>query len=113
VPRTVKLFLTTNQLPSSYIPALDAAITRYNNLNLAIRFQRTTSLFEMAASHGIFVGKLNNAPPEVWGASGFPSGGDPFTNIAHEMGHCIGFRHTDFGIEHLAVLWEEMKVMAG
>lgn len=50
------------------------------------------------------------------GSAGFPSGGNPFnqirmntywytpsvatnplaTTIAHEMGHCIGFRHTDY-----------------
>jgi hypothetical protein len=86
--------------------AIDAAIARYNNQNLSLSFQRVASggnINIKIVNHGSFIA-----------SSGFPSGGNPFreiqfnrkfannssgfltTVIAHEMGHCIGFRHTDY-----------------
>lgn len=85
--------------------AINAAIMRYNALPLQLKFARV-----------IFGGDIvvNNVTNQTYIAqSGFPSGGNPFNTInfniayanwnsntlttvlAHEMGHCIGFRHTD------------------
>ena len=93
--------------------ALDEAIRRYNALGLSIRFSRVTS------SPNTTVVAFYEAS-NVLGSAGFPtSGGAPYnqvrmntyhystststTNInyiatimAHELGHCIGFRHTDY-----------------
>lgn len=98
------------------IAGLDMAIARYNAENLNITFQRVTS------SNGadIVMKRLSKRDERrgVLGSAGFPtSSGDPYgeikmsgilessyglstegiaTIIAHEMGHCIGFRHTDY-----------------
>lgn len=105
---------------SGYSPAmiagLDLAIDRYNNQNLAVSFQRVTS----SSGADIVMTRLSKRDESrgVLGSAGFPtSSGDPYgeikmsgvlessyglstsgiaTIIAHEMGHCIGFRHTDF-----------------
>ncbi|HEY5771317.1 MAG TPA: M57 family metalloprotease, partial [Chitinophagaceae bacterium] len=86
--------------------AIDAAIGRYNAENLQITFTRV-------ASGGDINIKLINGGNYI-ASAGFPSGGDPYgevkfnkqyqnysagfltTVISHEMGHCIGFRHTDY-----------------
>ena len=106
LPRTITVSLS-GQLPSSYIAALDEAISRYNALNLTIKFSRVPS----GASISIVRGNGN-----YLASAGFPtSAGDPYNQIkvnsraignqpqgtvasilAHEMGHCIGFRHTDY-----------------
>lgn len=105
---------------SGYSPAmiagLDEAIRRYNAEGLSITFQRITS------SNGadIVMTRLSKRDERqgVLGSAGFPTaGGDPYgeikmsgvlessygldtdgiaTIIAHEIGHCIGFRHTDY-----------------
>ncbi|MGB5931089.1 MAG: M57 family metalloprotease [Cyclobacteriaceae bacterium] len=98
------------------IAGLDEAIRRYNAENLSISFQRVSS------SNGadIVMSRLRKGEERqgILGSAGFPSSnGDPYgeikmsgilessyglgtngiaTIIAHEMGHCIGFRHTDF-----------------
>lgn len=85
--------------------AINAAILRYNALPLQLKFARV-----------IFGGDIvvNNITGQPYiASSGFPSGGNPYNTInfniayanwnantltsvlAHEMGHCIGFRHTD------------------
>jgi hypothetical protein len=108
LPRTITVRVSTN-LPSAYITAADEAIRRYNAENLLVHFTRVTSggnIVLSAAPSG--AGYLASA--------GFPSGGNPYgsvlvnsaylgsnpgtnylgTILAHEMGHCIGFRHTDY-----------------
>ncbi|HYC28186.1 MAG TPA: M57 family metalloprotease, partial [Chitinophagaceae bacterium] len=97
----------SSRLPSSYVAATDEAISRYNALGLLITFQRVSSggNIDLVKAGGNFLA-----------SSGFPSsGGAPYpqvkinTNqlsgqpqatvasvIAHEIGHCIGFRHTDY-----------------
>ena len=96
--------------------ATDALISRYNALALQVKFQRVSSGgnvdiigFDQGPSGGYI----------TLGSSGFPtSAGDPYNQIKmntnvqayganpnqgyitsvlqHEMGHCIGFRHTDY-----------------
>ncbi|MEP0985896.1 M57 family metalloprotease [Ekhidna sp.] len=105
---------------SGYSPAmiagLDLAISRYNAQNLSISFQRVTS----SSGADIVMTRLSKRDERrgVLGSAGFPTNsGDPYgeikmsgvlessyglstagiaTIIAHEMGHCIGFRHTDY-----------------
>ena len=106
--RTIKVAITTS-LPSSYVTALDEAIRRYNAENLLIKFQRVSSGYEILFS---------KAPTgsSYLASAGFPSGGNPYNSVkvnsdylgsnpgtnylatilAHEAGHCIGFRHTDY-----------------
>lgn len=97
------------------IAGLDEAIARYNAENLTITFQRVTS----SSGADIVMSRLSKGDERrgVLGSAGFPSGGDPYgqilmsgvlessyglstdgiaTIIAHEMGHCIGLRHTDY-----------------
>ncbi|SRR6266496_1560025 len=102
--------------PSYYSAGLDQALARYNALGLNIQFQRVTSGGEIVIS-GANLGRSFGGC--ILGQSaGFPTGGNPspgFTLstsrcatqylsnanlvdevVAHEMGHCIGFRHTDY-----------------
>lgn len=98
------------------IAGLNLAIARYNSENLDISFARTTN--RRAAD--IEMKRLSRRDENrgVLGSAGFPtSNGDPYgeikmsgilesayglstegiaTIIAHEMGHCVGFRHTDY-----------------
>ena len=106
--RTITVRVST-ALPSAYVTATDEAIRRYNAQNLLVRFTRVTS-------GGNIV--MNQAPSgsSYLASAGFPSGGNPYyqvlvnsgaigtanastyiaTILSHEMGHCIGFRHTDY-----------------
>ena len=115
--RTITVRLGSG-FPSFYSTALDNALARYNNLNLRIRFQRvstggnivvTGSNLGNQTSQGCTLGQSGGFPT----ASGNPAPGftlstnicaTNFTNtvakadevMAHEIGHCIGFRHTDY-----------------
>jgi hypothetical protein len=112
LPRTISVSLGST-LPSTYVAALDEAIKRYNDLNLLIKFQRVSSGAKIS-----IVKAPSDAP--YLASAGFPtSAGEPFnkvllnstylgsstsltfrnyiaTILAHEIGHCIGFRHTDY-----------------
>ena len=106
LPRTITVSIS-NKLPSSYVAALDEAISRYNAENLSIKFSRVSS------GANISLVKGNGS---YLASAGFPtSSGEPYNQvkvnsraignqpqatvasiIAHELGHCIGFRHTDY-----------------
>lgn len=104
--RTITVSLAS-QLPASYGAALDEAIARYNAQNLTIRFQRVASGANISLVKG---------SGSYLASAGFPtSAGAPYNQVkvnaraignqpqatiasilAHEIGHCIGFRHTDY-----------------
>ena len=103
--------------PAHYSTGLDQALARYNNLGLNVQFQRVTSGGEIVIT-GANLGRVPGGGCVLGQAAGFPTGGNPSpgftlsTNkcatsylstanaadevIAHELGHCIGFRHTDY-----------------
>lgn len=96
----------SSRMPSSYAAVVDEVVRRYNAENLLLTFSRVAS-----------GGNINLVPANgsFLASAGFPSGGNPFGEvkintrslngqpaatiasvIAHEVGHCIGFRHTDY-----------------
>jgi hypothetical protein len=108
LPRVITISVSSS-LPTSYVAATDEAIARYNAENLQITFQRVSS----GASIAITAAPKN---AQYLASAGFPTNsGNPHNSIlvatrqignqplntvasilAHEIGHCIGFRHTDY-----------------
>jgi len=111
---TVRL---TDGFPAYYSTALDHALARYNGYGLRISFQRVSTGGEIVitaanlgtSGGGCILGQASGFPT----SDGNPSSGFTLSNsscatsyintvdkadevIAHEMGHCIGFRHTDY-----------------
>lgn len=92
---------------TSISTAINNAISRYNARNLRVTFTRITS-----GTGNITVSDISGV--SYIASAGFPSGGNPYNSIrfntaytgwnantltsvmAHEIGHCIGFRHTDY-----------------
>ena len=88
---------------------LDMAIANYNAVGLSFRMTRTTG--STAGCNATITARLSSG---TGGSSGFPTGGRPFNTInigsglstfdvntvehviTHELGHCVGFRHSDF-----------------
>ncbi len=103
--RTITVSVT-GTVSTAFSNAVNAAIARYNAQNLRLTFSRV-------ASGGNINIRLVNTGQYI-ASAGFPSGGNPYpeikyanrytsyssgfmtTVLAHEMGHCIGFRHTDY-----------------
>jgi len=115
--RTITVSLGSG-FPSHYSTGLDMALAHYNTLNLNIRFQRVSSGGEIAIT-GANLGRTIGGGCVLGQSAGFPSNsGNPapgfklsttkcatqYINtaakadevMAHEIGHCIGFRHTDY-----------------
>ena len=115
LPRTITVKVVN--LGSAFVSGTDLAISRYNALSLQLQFQRITS-----GTANITIQGFNEGPSGGYitlGSAGFPtSSGNPYSTISmntnasaygsnpnvnyvgsviqHEMGHCIGFRHTDY-----------------
>ncbi|MBP6810353.1 MAG: hypothetical protein KA138_02460 [Saprospiraceae bacterium] len=107
LPRVITVSRASN-FSANAKSAITAAIARYNAENLQLTFQ------EVGNSGGnIHIQRVNGG--NYIASAGFPtSGGNPYstvkfnktyenyskgfvtTVIAHEIGHCIGFRHTDY-----------------
>ncbi len=114
--RTITVRLGSG-FPSYYSTALNSALARYNNLNLRIRFTRVTSGGDIVIT-AANLGTTSSGGCILGQASGFPTNGNPASGftlsnsscatsylntqtkadevIAHEIGHTIGFRHTDY-----------------
>jgi dual-action HEIGH metallo-peptidase len=89
--------------------ALNNAISNYNGQGLSFHMTRTSG--STSGCNAVITGRISGP---VGGSSGFPSGGLPFNTIniggglstfavgtvthviTHELGHTIGFRHSDF-----------------
>jgi hypothetical protein len=115
LPRVIKV--KVSGLGTAFIAGADTAIARYNRLGLRITFQRITS-----GTANITIQGFNQGPSGGYitlGSAGFPtSGGNPYSTIKmntnaaaygsnpnvlyvgsviqHEIGHCVGMRHTDY-----------------
>lgn len=115
LPQVITVSVTN--LPQVYKDAAIIMINRYNALNLALTFQfATTGTTGRINIVGFYEGPSGGFI--TLGSAGFPSGGNPFNQIRmnthpaaygtnpnlnylasviqHEVGHCIGFRHTDY-----------------
>lgn len=119
--RTNQLVVATPRVLQVYMDAgfgsymqnsFDAALARYNAQGLGLTFQRTTN----SASADISILSFYEVSNTLGFSAGFPSKGNPAspirlntyyynnssnradatTVIAHEIGHAIGFRHTDY-----------------
>jgi len=118
--RVIKMYAQSGTCTTCYsagmIAGLDEAIARYNAQNLSITFQRITT----STGADITMTRLTKRDERqgILGSAGFPTAaGAPYNNIkmsgilessyglstggiatiiGHEMGHCIGFRHTDY-----------------
>jgi len=102
--------LNGGSLNGTISTALDNAIANYNALPLQFDFLRVGNGGNGACDATITV----QAKGAAGGISGFPTGGLPYTQIQvgkgtanyglavtthvmeHEMGHCIGLRHSDY-----------------
>lgn len=116
LPRTITIRVASS-LGSAFVSGADLAISRYNALGTSLTFRRITS-----GTANITISGFNEPPSGGFitlGSAGFPtSTGNPYSSIQmntnaaaygtnpnvnyvgsviqHEMGHCIGFRHTDY-----------------
>ncbi|RPD39678.1 M57 family metalloprotease [Chitinophaga barathri] len=115
LPRVIRVKVVN--LGTAFVQGTDLAIQRYNALGLSITFQRVTSGTANITIQGFYEGPSGGFI--TLGYAGFPtSSGNPYNSISmnthpqaygsnpnvnyvgsviqHEIGHCIGFRHTDY-----------------
>ena len=108
LPRTITVTTSGSNITAALSTSINNAIARYNAENLGLMFVRGGS----SGGGNINIRVVNTG--QYIASAGFPSGGNPYneikyaktynnysdgfmtTVIAHEMGHCIGFRHTDY-----------------
>ncbi|SFO45837.1 Ricin-type beta-trefoil lectin domain-like [Chitinophaga sp. YR627] len=103
--------VSVTNLPAAYTTATDEAIARYNALGLRISFQRVASggeidIINANLGSGVlgqsagFPDAAGNPPSPIKLNASYigsnPNQGWMATIIAHEIGHTIGFRHTDY-----------------
>ncbi len=105
LPRVITIS-TSSSVGTALSNSVNNMIARYNAENLGLTFQRVTT------GGQINIRIVNTG--QYIASAGFPSGGNPYpevkyaktysnysdgfmtTVLAHEVGHCIGFRHTDY-----------------
>jgi len=109
--RTITLALDSKlAAKAGYATALAEVANRYNAQNLTLKFQVVSSGANIT---------FKNGNGSFLASSGFPGSGNPYNSVtvnsraigtgtsatfvnylatilAHETGHCIGFRHTDY-----------------
>ena len=111
-PRTINIIGYTggsNALTSKMQTALSWAVANYNRLNIGLTFNLTFGTNDQTKDMVVY-----KTSGSAGGVAGFPSGGNPYkwiqifsgtdsynTNViehvtTHEMGHCLGMRHTDW-----------------
>jgi len=109
-PRVITVSVASN-LGATYVLATDSALARYNAESLNITFQRVSQGADFQIVKANFFEQN-----QFLASAGFPTdAGEPHDRIkvsnnqlagqplhtivsvlAHEIGHCVGFRHTDF-----------------
>ncbi|WP_160711416.1 M57 family metalloprotease [Chitinophaga solisilvae] len=111
IPGTREITVSVTNLPAAYVAAADEAIARYNALGLRLTFRRVASGGEvdiinanlgwgvLGQSAG-FPDAQGNPPSPIRLNAGYigstPNQAYMATIIAHEIGHTIGLRHTDY-----------------
>lgn len=116
IPRVIQVYMDPS-FDAYMQSAFDEALARYNALNLTLSFQRTTSsrkadiqiltMYSLPSGGFVTLGQSagfpsrrgNPASPiklNTYVYNGTSQRADATTVIAHEIGHAIGFRHTDY-----------------